>query len=168
MTDRQLVLIRHAKAANGEIDIERPLAPRGLSDAVEIGRWLAAHAVSPDRVFVSPSRRTVQTWAQASSVLSIGVDPHSDPRIYDNTVTALMSVLQQTPEPVQTVVLVGHNPSISELALAFDDGLGDVAARRELARGFPTSGVAIFAVRTGWAELGPQAAMLTHFGCPRA
>jgi phosphohistidine phosphatase len=167
MTIRRLVLVRHAKAADGDLDIERPLSPRGLRDADEIGHWLAGLALVPDRVVTSPARRTVQTWAHAASVLGSGVDPLTDARIYDNTAPTVLSVIHETPDAVHSLVLVGHNPSMTELVLALDDELGDPSARRELRR-FPTGGVAVFDVHPIWSELVAHTATLIHFACPRA
>jgi len=68
VTVKRLALIRHAKAKQGDRDIERPLARRGREDARVIGEWLAERAV-PDVVLVSPSERTRETWQCASAVL---------------------------------------------------------------------------------------------------
>src|SRR5689334_8265 len=71
---RRLVLIRHAKAAEGNVDRERPLAKRGMNEAPEIGRWLAERQLVPDRVVVSPALRARQTWERATTGLDGAVD----------------------------------------------------------------------------------------------
>ena len=61
MPERQLILLRHAKAANAEAgmdDFARPLAERGLKDVAVVGRLLASHGLAPDLALVSPARRT--------------------------------------------------------------------------------------------------------------
>ena len=73
-----------------------------------------------------------------------GRPPIVDPRIYDNTVEALLALIRETPEDVQSVAVVGHNPSMWELATVLDDGQGSASARKDLAAGFPTGGVAVF------------------------
>jgi len=167
MTTRRLVLVRHAKAADGTVDIARPLAARGVRDAAAIGEWLLGHAVVPDLVVVSPARRAAQTWERAVVALPGGPDPVVDGRIYVNSVKALLEAIHATPPDVLTVVLVGHNPAVAELASILDDERGDTDARAELARGYPTSGVAMFAVHTPWRALAPTSATLTHFSAPR-
>ena len=133
----RLVLIRHAKAEQGSPDLDRALSDRGRSDAAAIGRWLAGQGIAPDRVVTSPSRRTRQTWELAGTT-----PPEVDGRIYDNTVADLLDVIRETPDDVQTLVLVGHNPSMGELAATIDPDVRD----------FPTSATAIVEVDS-WANV---------------
>jgi phosphohistidine phosphatase len=157
---RILVLIRHAKAADGSPDIRRVLAPRGEREAPAIGSWLASHDIHVDHAIVSPSARTRQTWQLAASAMSEpAADIDIDDRIYDNNVRSLLSVVHEAPEEAQTLALVGHNPSMHELAVILDDGTGDAAARAALAEGFPTSAVAVYEVGE-WADVVPRACRL--------
>src|SRR6185312_1571313 len=94
---RRLVLIRHAKAAEGNVDRERPLAKRGMNEAPEIGRWLAERQLVPDRVVVSPALRARQTWERATTGLDGAVDAVQDERVYDNSREALLAVVRDTP-----------------------------------------------------------------------
>ena len=58
---KELILLRHAHAeptVPDGIDLDRPLSPEGLAEAESAGRWLKEHALVPDRVLCSPSRRT--------------------------------------------------------------------------------------------------------------
>jgi phosphohistidine phosphatase len=167
MTTRRLVLIRHAKAAAGAPDHDRPLAARGIVDAVAIGAWLVAADVAPDYVVVSTALRAQQTWEGAAGVLESRPVVVADERIYGNTADDLLASIHDAPADAGTVVLVGHNPSMAELASALDDGAGDTAARTALARSYPTSGVACFDVAAEWAELRPGAGTLTRFAAPR-
>jgi phosphohistidine phosphatase len=167
MTTRRLVLVRHAKAAAGAVDSERSLAERGVRDAIAIGEWFVGQSLGPDRIVVSPAHRAAQTWEHAAAVLMPGSPSFVDDRMYVNTVAALLEIIHETPSEVQTLALVGHNPSIAELADILDDGRGDAGARGELNRGYPTSGVAVFTVHTTWEQLEPSSATLTQFGAPR-
>jgi len=99
-TARQLVLIRHAKAAQGGIDAERPLAERGLVDAAAVGRWLAERSLLPDRVVVSPARRASQTWQLAGAELGPVARAVVDERVYDNTLSDLLRVVRESPPDV--------------------------------------------------------------------
>ncbi len=166
MSLRRVVLIRHAKAADGNVDVERPLTKRGQRDAAQIGAALARLRLAPDRVVVSPARRAGQTWEDASAALPDGPAPVVDARIYDNTLDALLDLIRDTPPDVQTVVMVGHNPSIEELAHALDDEEGDSAVRTSLASGCPTSSIAVFTLSTPFADIAPSSATLTHFERP--
>jgi phosphohistidine phosphatase len=163
---RRLALVRHAKAANGPVDAERPLTERGARHAAAIGTWLEQGGFVPDRVLVSPARRAVQTWERASGPLMQGPRPIVDTRIYDNTVEALLAAIRETPEDVRALAVVGHNPSMGELAAVLDDGQGNPAARRDVDAGFPTGGVAVFSLVTPFAAIAPGAAALDDFTVP--
>jgi phosphohistidine phosphatase len=167
MTVRRLVLVRHSKAADGAVDVERPLSGRGIRDAAAIGAELRRLKLAPDRVVVSTARRAALTWTHASAALPATSPPVVDERIYDNTVEALLDVIRDTPAEVQTLAVVGHNPSIEQLAHALDDEQGERAARDELADGYSTSGIAVFTVPGEFADIRPGAATLTHFSAPR-
>jgi phosphohistidine phosphatase len=151
MSARRLVIVRHAKAADGDPDRQRPLAPAGWTAAGEIGRWLADESIAPDRVVVSPARRAEQTWDAAAARLSGPPEPVPDDRIYANTVDDLLDVVRDTPDDVDTLVVVGHNPSVHEFAIAVDDGEGDPALRDELGARFPTAAAAVYRVHEDWA-----------------
>jgi len=162
------VLVRHAKSVTGgAADSERPLAGRGVADAPAIGRWLAERALVPDRVVVSPARRARQTWELAGAELAAAPEPVLDERVYDNTGESLLAVLRETPAGVGTLVLVGHNPSMEQLALALDDGRGQAEARHALAQKYPTSAVAVFTVDGEWAAVGAGDGTLASFALPR-
>jgi phosphohistidine phosphatase len=163
---RRLLLIRHAQAATGPVDADRPLTERGARQAAAIGAWIAQAGLVPDRVLLSPARRAVQTWEQASTALGAALRPIGDPRIFDNTVEALLTAIRETPEDVRTLAVVGHNPSVGELASVLDDGQGTPAARRDVDAGFRAGSVAVFLLATPYAALSPGAATLSDFTAP--
>jgi phosphohistidine phosphatase len=152
MTTRQLVLVRHAKAGEGAVDRDRPLARRGVAEAPAVGRWLAQRLIAPDRVMVSPARRARQTWELAATELSAAPEPVLDDRIYHNTVEDLLQIIRETPAEVTTLAIVGHNPGLQNLAIALDDGRGDDAGRKELTTKYRTSGIAVFDIGGSWAQ----------------
>jgi phosphohistidine phosphatase len=94
-----LWLLRHAEAADGEPDDERPLTERGIAQAEAVGRALAHLGVEIDACLSSPKLRAVQTAERACEPLGleVGVEP------------ALAG------EPFDDVLLVGHDPSFSLL-----------------------------------------------------
>jgi phosphohistidine phosphatase len=163
---RRLLLIRHAKAAAGGPDADRALTKRGTRQAAAIGAWLGRAGLVPDRVLVSPARRAAQTWELADAAAVPGERAIVDERIYDNTVEALLAAIQETPEGIGTLAVVGHNPSIAELAAVLDDGRGSPEPRRAIEAGFGTGGVAVFTPATAFAEIAPGTATLTDFTRP--
>jgi phosphohistidine phosphatase len=163
---RRLLLVRHAQAAGGPVDAERPLTEDGARHAAAIGSWLARAGLVPDLVLVSPARRAVQTWERARASLEPDVEPVVDARVHDNTVEALLAAVRETPEDVRTLVVVGHNPSVGELTGVLDDGRGDPRAQRDVGAGFRTGGVAVFTLAGPFAAIGPGTATLTGFTVP--
>jgi phosphohistidine phosphatase len=166
MQPRRLLLVRHAQAAAGSIDENRPLTDEGARGAAVIGSWLAQEGMVPGRVLVSPARRAAQTWELAAASLSSDPQPVFDQRIYDNTAQALLAAIRETPEEVQVVAVVGHNPSMAELALLLDDGRGAARPRSDVAAGFRAGGVAVFELTTPFTGIGPGTATLSAYVVP--
>ena len=163
---RTLVLIRHAKSAEGPVDVERALNPRGLRDRDAVGRWLHARNITPQRVAVSPALRARLTWEGAAQHVD-SPDPVIDDRIYDNDEDGLLDIVHETPPDVDALVLVGHNPSFGQLAYDLDDGTGDEDARQELRAGFPTSAIAVFEFDGEWLDVAPRTLTLAAYAAPR-
>ena len=166
MQPRRLLLIRHASAAHGPVDAERPLTGSGAQHAGAIGSWLERAGLVPDRVLVSPAHRAAQTWEHAAAQLPTGPQPVTDPRIYDNTVEKVLATIREAPDDTRILAVVGHNPSIGELAAALDDGQGTPDARRAVDRGFPAGGVAVFELAVPFAAVAPGSATLSGFAVP--
>jgi len=79
-----------------------------------------------------------------------------------------MEVLQDVPDSVNTVLLVGHAPGIPVLATALArDGAGSTDAAERLSQGFPTSGLAVLGLEGRWAALAPGTAYLQDLVVPR-
>jgi phosphohistidine phosphatase len=167
MQSRRLLLLRHAQAAHGPADVERPLTERGARQAASAGAWLARSGLVPDRVVVSPALRAARSWELAGAPLLPRPTVVVDPRIYDATVEELLAVVRETPEDVRTLAVVGHNPSIGSLASILDDGASSPAARRDGERGFPAGGVAVFVIDAPFAAIAPGTATLGDFRAPQ-
>ncbi|HLY49088.1 MAG TPA: histidine phosphatase family protein [Solirubrobacteraceae bacterium] len=103
-----LWLLRHAEAADGEPDDERPLTERGLAQADAAGRALAYMGVEIDACLSSPKRRALQTAERACEPLGVevSVEPALAGEPFD--VRELVAGLGE-------VLLVGHDPSFSLL-----------------------------------------------------
>ena len=133
------MLLRHSKAeAHQSDDRSRVLTPRGRDDAARVRRWLTDKDLQPDRVVVSTSTRTRETWELASVGSAVA---EFDERVYEASVQDLRDVVAETSPDVASLVVVGHNPSVERLAWELDDS---DAARDRTNRGLRTSGVAVF------------------------
>ncbi|MFG1398542.1 SixA phosphatase family protein [Roseixanthobacter pseudopolyaromaticivorans] len=167
---RRLILLRHAKSdwPAGIVDPERPLAQRGRAAAPMIGSYMAAQDLVPDRVLVSPARRTRETWELVAPALPSTVAVQSEPRLYEAGVTRILTVLREQPREVQSLMLVGHNPGLEDIADVLTDQ-GPAATRSQMAEKFPTGALAIIDLPIDdWAEVTPQTGRLDRFVTPRS
>ena len=168
---RRLLLLRHAKAERSEPgtkDISRVLIDRGRKDAARIGTYMAAHALVPDRVILSPAARTQETWKYAAAAFHPAPAAMSAERVYDATPHDILAVIKDTPVAVHTLLVIGHNPGLHEFALMLIAS-GDIDARERLREKLPTSGLIIidFAF-DNWSKLHPQCGRLERFVSPKS
>lgn len=120
---KTLWLIRHAKSswdAPGLPDRDRPLADRGRRDVAKMGSRLAKRGVKPDLILSSPAIRalaTAQAIAKALDCKAKGIIEND--RLYAGEADDLLDVIQRLDDTLARVMLVGHNPELSELAHHF-------------------------------------------------
>lgn len=166
---RRLLLLRHSKTERpepGERDRDRKLTPRGRADAPLIGAYMARHRLIPDLVLVSPAQRTLETGALVAAALSKSPRVAKDERIYNAATQTLADLIRETGD-ARTLLVIGHNPGLHDLATALI-GSGDVEARENLKEKLPTSGLVVidFAF-DDWSELHDNAGRLERFVSPR-
>jgi phosphohistidine phosphatase len=170
----RLVLLRHAKSDWPDVaDHERPLAGRGKRDAPVVGRWLARRGYVPDTVVCSTARRARETWDLVAAALfeaapdagaPDGAAPavRYEPRVYEATVLGLLMLIREFAESARTVLVVGHNPGVAELAVGLTD------PPPEPPSAFPTAAVAVLGLTGTWADVAPAGARLLDFAIPSA
>lgn len=164
------MLARHAKAqGQGSSDEARELSARGHADAAAMGGWLRAAGLSFDTVICSTSVRTRQTWNDVEAAGVAGGDAAFDERVYGAGRDDLLDVLREVPDTVTRLLVVGHAPTIPELAGALTDpDSSDPAALAALRSNFPTACLAVLTMDQSWAELSPGCAALVEVVTPRA
>ncbi|MGX9787191.1 SixA phosphatase family protein [Mycobacterium sp. MMS18-G62] len=168
MTDRYrtLLLLRHAKSdyPPGVPDHQRPLASRGEREAGLAGDWLRAHAPAIDAVLCSTATRTRQTLARTR----IDAPAEYVDRLYDATPGAVIEEINKVSTDVETLLVIGHEPAMSSvaLALATADGSNTTAAER-ISTKFPTSAIAVLRTAEPWEVLTLSSAALVTFHVPR-
>lgn len=166
---RQLVIVRHAQAEElASSDRERELTQRGRADAEEAGRWLRARGVVPDHAMVSTAARAQGTWNVLKRTAGWELEASLDDAWYAAEPETAMDLVREAPEDAQTVVVVGHNPTVATLAHTLDDGDGDAESTGEMLRGFPACAVALFDVDGPWADLDLGSGRLLAFHVGRA
>lgn len=157
---RELILLRHAHAepgADGQADIDRPLSRQGLAEAEAAGRWLKERGHLPDRVLVSPARRTKETLEEVLKQLGY-IEQRQDQRIYDATPGTLMQVADELRDQPR-VMLVGHNPGLEQMAALLSSGQSGEF------RGMPAGAIAVLNLPAD-AVLEPGVAKLAAFWWP--
>ena len=167
---RRLILLRHGKAERSEPGMQdqtRVLIERGRKDAGKIGAYMASHALIPDRVLLSPAARTRETWKFAAAAFRPEPGAIMSEQLYDATPHAIFAAIKDVPAAVHTLLMVGHNPSLHEVAQMLV-ATGDIEARERLREGLPTAGLVIvdFAIDS-WGKLHPQSGRLERFISPK-
>ncbi|MFA6267887.1 MAG: histidine phosphatase family protein [Pseudolabrys sp.] len=168
---RRLFLLRHAKtepAEPGRDDRVRALIERGRRDAAQIGTYMATHALISDRVVLSPARRVQETWKSMAAAMKPAPGAATAERVYEATPHDLLGLVIDTPATVHSLMIVGHNPSLHDVALMLVAS-GDIDARERLREKLPTCGLVIidFAF-DDWGKLHPQSGRLERFVTPKS
>ncbi|MET8245571.1 histidine phosphatase family protein [Streptomyces sp. NPDC005202] len=164
---RRIVLFRHAKADWPQVtDHERPLAERGRKDAAVAGRKLADSGISFDLALCSTATRTRETWKLAVHELPQRPKTVYEERIYDASPGELIAVLNEIPDDVQNLIVVGHNPGIQGLAEVLSGSAEAEARERMSRRGFPTAAFAVLSFDGSWKSLEPGVATLLDYWAP--
>ena len=166
---RTVALLRHAKSdwPEGVPDLRRPLGARGRRDAPVAGRLLNGHIGVPDLVLVSPAQRTRETWDLAKAAFPRPPHVEFTDDVYDASVDDLLLLLRRTNERASSLVVVGHNPGLEELAFALSDGSGDRDALQAMGLKFPTSALAVLTTAQPWAHLVEGSCRLRSFDVAR-
>jgi phosphohistidine phosphatase len=167
-----LLLLRHAKSSWDDSNLSdhaRPLNMRGRRAAAAMRAAMRDLGLAPDVVLVSSARRTLQTlealepWDETPLIEPMDA-------LYLAPSSQLLEVLNGVAETARSVMLIGHNPGLHDLALEL---VGDAAMSvsnsdtRRLAEGFPTGALAEFTIATPWAALAGGGGRLLRFLAPR-
>ena len=159
---KTIYLLRHAKAEaqspNG--DAGRRLTKRGRKAAEAMGAFLAGLEPAPELVLCSPAIRTRETLDRVLPALHPQPRSAYEEELYLADPTALLRRLREVPEATASVLLIGHNPGLQELAARLATNPG------RLAEEFPTAALAVLRVEGGWAGLHWQGARLVLFRTP--
>ncbi len=131
-----------------------------------MARHLRATAVAPDLVLCSPARRAVQTWEGVAPGVPPDTAVEIDEAIYHAEGDELLDRLRAVPPRIGSVLVVGHNPGLQDLAADLV-GSGDPALRERLVTKFPTGALATLEVLGEWHDLTWGEANLVGFVVPR-
>jgi len=165
-----ILLLRHAKSAWGDTglpDHDRPLNPRGERAAEAMADHLLAKTRVPDLILCSTATRARQTLAPLIERITAPAPPIAlENGLYLASAETLMARLQDLPETVSTVLVIGHNDGMWQLAERLA-GRGKATLLAALHEKFPTGALATLKVDESWSALAAGAATLAAFARPR-
>ena len=159
--NRQLLLIRHAKAVEDDPggDHARGLAARGVADAESLGAWLRAEGLRPDLILCSTARRTRETLAH----LQLGNTPTilSD-KLYLAMPGELLHQIQTMDDTVTTLAVLAHNPGLHALLGLLAGRFANPADADRMLLKFPTSACAVLRFEAPhWHSIAPETGQLS-------
>ena len=163
----RLYLLRHAKSSwdePGLDDHDRPLAPRGRRAAKLVAGHLAAQGVEPALVLCSSSRRTLDTLDRIRPALGAEAEVLVEDDLYAASAGRLLARLRLVPDEIPSVLLIGHNPGLQDLAVIL---AGHGHGLERLGTKFPTAALATLEVPGAWSELEPGSTALLGYVVPR-
>ena len=165
---RTVILLRHGKSSWSDstlADIDRPLAPRGERASRRVAKYIRSKRIRPALVLCSPALRTRETLEAVEASLGKRCVVEVVPQLYAASEQELLERLQALPEHVSSVMLIGHNPGLQDLALVLASQGADLG---QLGEKFPTGALATLVVhRESWAALSRGDAELVDFVVPR-
>ena len=174
---RLLLLLRHAKAARGSADGEdhsRPLNERGHAAAQTVGQWLAGRpTILPQLVLASTARRTQETLAGIVAQWPVQPQSRAERALYLAAPQAILGCIAKTPNNIERVMVIGHNPGIHELARALVGMIGARPAARlvfdRMRDAFPTGALAVLAFPKirNWTDIDVGKGRFESFTRPR-
>ena len=113
---KSLIVLRHAKSnwdANYDGDINRPITDAAQQRARSTGAMLQTRGIDIDYALVSPALRTQQTFENLIKGYDKTIAHQIQDEIYHGNLEQLLSILQNTPDTYQSVMMVGHEPTCS-------------------------------------------------------
>ena len=158
---KTLVIIRHAKSSWDHPDLEdfdRPLNERGKRDAPEMARRLALRGLHPDLLLSSPARRAYSTAKRFADAFHYPKERiRKADALYHASAGQLLRALHELDEQLETVLLFGHNPGLTELVNEISNLHTD---------NIPTCGVVVLQL-TQWKLAGKEEARLLAYDYPK-
>jgi phosphohistidine phosphatase len=152
---KEIILVRHGKAADHNTykrDIDRVLTERGVGDGYKIGEKLIKEGITPDLILTSPAARANHTALIIARVMKFEEDKLKFVnRLYHCSADTFLDEIYALPEDISSVMMVAHNPGVTDLAY-------------ELTRGgttfLPTTGVAVIRFNGAtWKDIGSAKAI---------
>jgi phosphohistidine phosphatase len=165
---RRVYLLRHAKSSwtdRSLADRDRPLAGRGKRAAKAVAAHIEAQGIRPDLVLCSPARRSRETLARVEAAFGGPVEARFDEALYAASEAELLAHLRALPPEVRSVMIIGHNPGLQDLAVAL---ASEGAERARMEQKYPTAAIATIDVSADdWSAIERGSGELVAYVRPR-
>ena len=167
---KRLTVLRHAKSSwdePGLDDFSRPLNERGWKSARRMGRELKDRGIRFDLVLASTATRVRETIQGVQEEYDFAAPIRFEQDIYLAATQALISLVRDLPDDVESPLLVGHNPGLERLIveLTHDDAKG---WRDRIAGKYPTGALAVIELPAGkWSEMKRGSGEIVELILPR-
>ena len=170
---KTLYILRHAKSDQGDSslqDHDRPLNARGREAAPQMGAYMKAKHAKPDLILCSTARRTVETCDLVRPALG-DVMVAFEAGLYLAEPSSLLERLRQVGEETGTVMIIGHNPGLEQLAnglAASPKNEAEERLHRRMREKFSTCALAVIKLPVkAWREVKMRAGTLADFMRPK-
>ncbi|NMR20762.1 histidine phosphatase family protein [Cellulomonas fimi] len=167
---RRLVLLRHARAEQGGRDVDelRPLALEGRRQSTRVSAALVEHGLVPDLVLCSSAVRTRQTWELVRNGLG-GAKPEAvvTDALYEAGPGDVLAQVREVDPGVRTLLVVGHEPTVSTLAALLAGPGSDDAGVARVRAGISTASFVVLEVDVDWSGLDRAGAVLRAVVSPK-
>lgn len=155
-----LILARHGKAHSSSIDgsdFKRDLKEKGVEQSHVVGRSLKEKFKKIDLVISSSANRAIQTANVLCKEIEYGKSNiQVEDSIYESRMEDALEVLKKVSSNQQVVLMVGHNPTWSELVHLFQP---------KITQGLRTSDIAIIKLDImNWQSIHPMSGVLKYIG----
>lgn len=168
---KQLLLMRHAKSSwsNPSLhDFDRTLNERGHSAADIMAIYLSNSYPLPDQIACSTAQRTRETLGYLLKTYTHPLNVILTRKIYEAPYGAIMELVHGVSDDVQTLMIVGHNPGMEEMAFSLC-GDGDAKAFETLGFKYPTAACAHLSFDVErWSDVTRGCGYLKDFACPKS
>lgn len=126
---KTLTILRHGKSSRNDTglsDYERPLSPRGDADAPMMAERITDAGIRPSLIMSSPAARAWATAKLVARAISYPIEfLQREDRLYLASLDKLLDVMAEQDPAFNSVVVVGHNPGLTELANHLLPGVTD-------------------------------------------
>ena len=162
---KELIILRHAKSDwgnEGLKDIDRHLNERGYEDAYIQSNWMVKEKTLPDAIVSSMAIRALSTALLFHRAFGFGKEKlRLEERIYEGTVKTLLQVIETLDDTLNTVMLVGHNPGLTDLANHY--------AGEMYFENIPTCGIVSLKIESeSWKNISKKKSTLHYYQFPKS